>query len=501
MKPNFKCPIISQSKIHVVKNKEIIIFKNGEESHRYHCCEVNEIPPEESEKVSKHIHQKYSKFEIENKHTKFDPNKIDYELESTDEILNKRKSSGKITNRNNMENEFLEEEDKTEPQLKEFFKDLEDGDWSLEQDGIETLTENKKLKKGIKTIEEQKFPIQNNYNRKNQNTNNYYKEEKVNIDVKEESDGEESEESPQYIIEVESYTSPTFRKVDEKKAEKAVLNGIYCSQMVTGDEKVGIIFLGENQKLIFVCFEDKRETIIDLNYIKRIYFNIKGSVNMRNYNMKTNNEKFMQFVQINNIKVDFKFKNEDDLELLIKGLYVVFKHKTPIINKEIIYKNISRHFVVTSTNKKQSEKYKYNNSGYKAHHQGHITNENNSKYIISNSNHKNLNYDEDEFEEEEEEKQENIEENNNVEINRKEDDGILTTTVTEVFKNGKLINEETKQEYGGRITNFNSYSPDVREYEEFLRKSRLKKNEDIRNKCTLTETNKYNNNYIQYLNH
>ena len=73
-----------------------------------------------------------------------------------------------------MENEFLEEEDKTEPQLKEFFKDLEDGDWSLEQDGIETLTENKKLKKGIKTIEEQKFPIQNNYNRKNQNTNNYY---------------------------------------------------------------------------------------------------------------------------------------------------------------------------------------------------------------------------------------------------------------------------------------------------------------------------------------
>ena len=73
-----------------------------------------------------------------------------------------------------MENEFLEEEDKTEPQLKEFFKDLEDGDWSLEQDGIETLTENKKLKKEIKKIEEQKFPIQNNYNRKNQNTNNYY---------------------------------------------------------------------------------------------------------------------------------------------------------------------------------------------------------------------------------------------------------------------------------------------------------------------------------------
>ena len=56
--------------------------------------------------------------------------------------------------------------------------------------------------------------------------------------------------------------------------------------------------------------------------------------------MKTNNEKFIQFVQINNIKVDFKFKNEDVLELLIKGLNVVFKHKTQNINKEIKTYNI-----------------------------------------------------------------------------------------------------------------------------------------------------------------
>ena len=81
-----------------------------------------------------------------------DPNKIGYELESTDEILNKRKSSAKRVNRNNMEDEL----------------------WL-------------KLKKGKKIIKEQKFSIQNNYNRKSQNTNNYYKEEKVNIDVKEQS--------------------------------------------------------------------------------------------------------------------------------------------------------------------------------------------------------------------------------------------------------------------------------------------------------------------------
>ena len=65
-------------------------------------------------------------------------------------------------------------------------------------------------------------------------------------------------------------------------------------------------------------------------------------------------------------------------------------------------------------------------------------------------------------------------ENDNIASNKKEeDDGILTTTVTEVFKNGKLINEETKQEYGGRITKLNSYSPDINEYQEYLRKSKL----------------------------
>ena len=114
-----------------------------------------------------------------------DPNKIGYELESTDEILNKRKSSAKRVNRYNMEDEL----------------------WL-------------KSKKGIKTIKEQKFPIQNNYNRKNHNTNNYYKEEKVNIDVKEHSVEKKSEKSPQNIIEVESYTSLTFRKVDQKKGRK-----------------------------------------------------------------------------------------------------------------------------------------------------------------------------------------------------------------------------------------------------------------------------------------
>ena len=490
-----------QNKIHIVKNKEIIIYTNGEESNRYHYSEVVEIPSGESKQALEHIQKKYSNFEVENRHTKFDPQKLDDEFESNDELIqNNQKSTGKISNKGDVENEFFEEEDKTEPQLKEFFKDVEEGDWSLDQEGgKETLTETKKMKKGIKTIEEQKFQIQNNYDRKNNNI----KEEIVHIDVKEESDGEESEESPQYIIEVESYTSPTFRKVDEKKAEQSILNGIHCSQMVNGVEKVGIIFLGENQKLIFVCFEDKKETIIDLNYIKRIYFNIRGSVNMRNYTMKTNNEKFIQFVQINNTKIDLKFKNEDELELLIKGLYIVYKNKTPIIDKEIIYKNINRHFVVTSINKK-TDNNTYYSGNYKIHHQEHKINDSNNQlnknYTTTNEKIHNLNYNEEEYEEDEEvENQENLEYNN--EINNKEEDGILTTTVTEVFKNGKLINEETKQEYGGRITKLNSYSPDIKEYEKYLNRSKLRKVEDNKNQYTETETNKYNNNYIHYINH
>ena len=45
--------------------------------------------------------------------------------------------------------------------MKEFFKDVEDGEWSMDQEqGIETTTEQKKLKKGTKITEEQKFPIQ-----------------------------------------------------------------------------------------------------------------------------------------------------------------------------------------------------------------------------------------------------------------------------------------------------------------------------------------------------
>lgn len=497
MKPNTYLRRSKQTnKIHIVKNKEIIIYTNGQEAHRYHYTEVNEIPEEESNNAINKIQKKYGNFEVQNRHSKFDPNKLDFEFESVDDIFEKKRKS----------NEFLEDEDKTEPQLKEFFQDIENGDWSQGGEG-DTIrdTEIKKLKKGTKTTEDIKVPIQ----RKNKIPNYNYREENVNIDanIEEEPSNDESEEMPpQFIIEVESYTSPSFKNVDQNRAEKNILNGINCSQMVNGVEKTGIIFLGENHKLIFICYEDKKETEIDLNNIKRIYFNISGSVNLRNYTMKSKNERFMQFVQINNIKLDFKFKNDEDLEFLIKGLYVTYKNKTPVISKEIIYQNIKRHFVTVSTNKKPENKFsnnnylinlkdRYSNTETKFHHQQHIRNEsNNNTYKYKTDNIKNLKY----FEEYEE-NEENEENENNKEAEEcncqyeNEDDGILTTTVTEVFKNGKLINEETKQEYGGRITKLNSYSPDIKEYQEYLRKSKLRNSEGNLDKYTETENNNFQN--------
>ena len=45
------------------------------------------------------------------------------------------------------------------------------------------------------------------------------------------------------------------------------------------------------------------------------------------------------------------------------------------------------------------------------------------------------------------------------------------------------------------------YSVHSEEYEEYLRKSKLRKSQDNLDKYAETEVNKYNNNYIQYLNH
>ena len=63
--------------------------------------------------------------------------------------------------------------------------------------------------------------------------------------------------------------------------------------------------------------------------------------------------------------------------------------------------------------------------------------------------------------------------------NNNEDDDLITTIVTEVYKGGKLINEETKEESGGIVRTLHSYSPDIKAYKEYLTKSKFRKKNGI----------------------
>jgi len=428
------------NKIQIVKNKDIIIYKNGEEFKRFRQTETKELKENEMY-ILDFILKKYSSFEMTPRNSKLENIMNELELESNDneDFFKKRKSK-------NMSEE--DEDRKTEPKLREFFKDVEEE--KIEEDlekemGKEEMLEKKKIRKGKKTIEEIKVPIK----RSNNNANYHYEEENVNMGEKEEE--EESEESPQYIIEMESYTSPTIKNVDKKRAEDEILNGIRSSNMITGEEKEGIIFLGKNETLVFVSFEDKKETIINLNNLKRIYFNIRGSINLRNYKKKSDLERFIQFVELNNKKTDFKFNNDSELEYLIIGILQTYKHRDEPIDKNVIMNKMSKYFNQYYGKKKEKKAFE-NKKEIEVNHEN-IDNFENEDYVDYNQ---------------------NYEDNYNGENN--EDDGeFITSTKTEVFKNGKLINEETQEEYQGVVRTVHSYSPDIDEYEEYLRKSKFRK--------------------------
>ena len=84
---------------------------------------------------------------------------------------------------------------------------------------------------------------------------------------------------------MESYSSLSNSYIDEKRAEDELLNGIMPCLMSNGWDKKGILFLGGNETILFVSFENKKEPIIILK--KRICFNIRESYNLINYNKKS----------------------------------------------------------------------------------------------------------------------------------------------------------------------------------------------------------------------
>ena len=152
------------NKITIVKNKEIIVYQNGEEFKRFKQSETKELNEDEMY-ILDFILKKYSIYEIPKKSSKI-VKENDFEFESTEDFFKKKQDKKENSHSQKLENtnNFYDEEDsrKTEPKLKEYFKDLENE--NIEKDyedlGRDEIIETKKLKKGIKTIEELKVPIQ-----------------------------------------------------------------------------------------------------------------------------------------------------------------------------------------------------------------------------------------------------------------------------------------------------------------------------------------------------
>jgi hypothetical protein len=324
---------------------------------------------------------------------------------------------------------------------------------------IKHLSENKKNKKTqkkTKKIKKTKDSDENDY--ENENIDVEIEENKKNFKKP------ESENIPQYIIQLQSYTSPTIKNIDEQKSEEAVLNGIKSSLFNNGKEIKGILFLARNNILCFISSEGDGEIDIVLDNIKKIYFNVKGGLNMKNYEKKNDDERFIKLVEINDETKDFKFNNEEDFELFIKGLILVFKNKTNGVNKNIIY-NIVRNTLRNSTNTTNilkeknnlEDKEQYVNDNYRNIEENNIYNK--EEEIIDDDN----------------------DDNNNENKKEKEDDDIIvTTTVTEVFKDGELINKETREKMDGVVQSLHVYSPDTDEYEVFLKNTKLGQKQLVR---------------------
>ena len=169
------------NKISIVKNKEIIIYQNGEEFKYFKQFEIKELN-EDKLYILDFLLKKYSLYEVPPSSSKLNEN--DFEFKSNDDIFkkkeNKKKGNFSQTKKYDNSNNYYEEEEdrKTEPKLKEFFKDLEDENIIEEvfkDTGREETSETKKLKKVIKTTEEVKMPAQ----RKNKNMNYHYEEQNV----------------------------------------------------------------------------------------------------------------------------------------------------------------------------------------------------------------------------------------------------------------------------------------------------------------------------------
>ena len=336
------------------------------------------------------------------------------------------------------------------------------------------VVEIKQIKKQTKAIQTRKILNKPNEEKKSKKEN--YSKEIKGRDVKEKNEYKNEEPIPQYISQLKSYTSPTIKFINEQKAEQSVLSGIPTSTFSNGREINGIIFLDKNNYLCFISSDDKHKEIdIELDNIKKIYFNVSSEINLKNYGKKSGKEKFIQLVEINKQINDFKFNNEEDLEYLIKGLIQIHRNKTVGVDKNLIY-----HIVRNAVNKNNYEEKISDNQRNKNIESNNIYNSNQLKPKNTT-----FNSEKDEYQESNFIKNNNeifFNENNEDEEKKEnnENDIIVTTTITEVFKDGELINKETREKMDGVMKSLHVYSPDKDEYEVFLKNTKLGQNQMVK---------------------
>ena len=455
--------------------------------------------------------KKVEKFEESNEEEENENEEEEESLDTNKEINKKGKKSKISKKMNDSEEDYNENDNDVEEKKirKRIITRSKEPNNKINKKSVTKIyngdvVEIKHFKKETKTVKTKKIPFREKRKKKEEKYDVY----EENIDNNEEEEekiykNRKKEYIPQYITQLQSYTSPTIKFLNEAKAEKAVLNGIPSSIFIFGKEIKGIIFYTKNNILCFISSEgDDIEVNIVLDNIKKIYFNVKGSANIKNYEKKSE-ERFIQLVEINNKINDIKLNNEEDYENLIKGLIQIFKNKTSGVDKNLIYQLVRR-----------SIKYSpYNSENITNIQKTSIinrreiidNNETNNNYVKNNYNNIN-NIEQDYYNKEEEEYNEinNIENNednyNNIE-NKKEnedDDIIITTTITEVFKDGELINKETREKQDGITKSLHVYSPDKDEYEIFLKNTKLGQTQMIKRMTDglpIEENNINNSNY------
>jgi len=433
----------NRSEYKILKNKEIIIYKNGKKYKHFKKSETKNLKQNEMY-ILEYLLNKYMDYEVDVDSQQSENNEV-YDEEINDNESSHSNMKSKRSNISYEEEEMSRKESIVSKKLKT--QKSKKSNTTIMYGDVVEIKDLKGKKKTTKTKGSALAEKKSKYNRIEYN--NYSEENSKNYETY--KNLEKNENIPNYITQIESYTSPTIKSISERKAEDSVLNGIESSIFEEGKEKKGILFLAKNSTLCFIPFNGNEDEInINLDVVKKIYFNISGSANIKNYEKKPN-EKFIQLIDRYNKVTDIKFNYEEEYEYFIKGLSVAFRNETPGNDKNVVYQSIKNRIKYDKNTEDDSHQNKLRNNGHK--------------------NEDNYNIEEAEYVKESKSKNKN---------NENDDDIIITTKITEVFKNGELINKQTREKMDGVDKSLHIYSPDMDEYEKFLKTTKLGRNQLIK---------------------